>query len=236
MARFLSQNTMRVLGAQRPLDPSKTVLLMAGFSFCFLLPSAFVAGFGLPLPRSTTSYPYAPQAASRSSTQQSSIYAVVDPHNLLAMSELPSISMAEAITAESWRQYVPLAVSSFVILDILLGSPFVNLLMKPLRDATEQQEASSSKGSSPRGGMKVPMVNSDDVLKSKRKERIDSDKVAQAAIDRARNTLELRSFLESRKSDWDRMEEMKKSLDKEMQNLDEELEAKQKAFDTRKEQ
>jgi len=45
--------------------------------------------------------------------------------------------------------------------------------------------------------------------------------------------LELRNYLDSRKSDWDKMEEMKKGLDQSMQKLDDELDAKQRAFDSR---
>lgn len=141
-------------------------------------------------------------------------------------SVLISTDEAGAITsaASSWRQYVPLAVSSFVILDILLGSPFVNMIMKPMRDA--------SMGGGPSGAVRNNM-SARDREDMKKKERIDTDKVAQDAIDRAQNALELRNYLESRKSDWDRMEEMKKSIDQNMKKLDDDLEAKQRAFESR---
>jgi predicted HicB family RNase H-like nuclease len=52
------------------------------------------------------------------------------------------------------------------------------------------------------------------------KERIDSEKVAQEAIDKARNSLELREFLDQQK---DPIEEARKALDKQMADLDEAL-------------
>ena len=55
------------------------------------------------------------------------------------------------------------------------------------------------------------------------KERIDSEQVAQEALDRARNSLELREFLDQQK---DPIEEAQKALDKQMADLDETLEKK----------
>ena len=68
---------------------------------------------------------------------------------------------------------------------------------------------------------------------SKSKERIDTDKVARAAIDRAQNALELRNYLDARKTDWDRMEDLKRNLDRDMQNLDEDLRKRQQSLDER---
>lgn len=55
------------------------------------------------------------------------------------------------------------------------------------------------------------------------KERIDSEKVAQEALDKARNSLELREFLDQQK---DPIEEARKALDKQMADLDETLDKK----------
>ena len=109
---------------------------------------------------------------------------------------------------ESWRQYVPLAVSGFVIVDILLGSPFVNAVMRKAQPEDEQVK--------------------DQPTSTNPKERIDSMAFAQAALDKAEATKELRQFLESSKTDWDRMEEMRKKMDSDMSSLDRKLAEKKK--------
>jgi hypothetical protein len=123
------------------------------------------------------------------------------------------------VSVESWRQYVPLVVTGVVILDILLGSPLANMALAPLRGALDDSQSGDGNGKA---------SNSE-----KSKERIDSEQVAKAALDRAQNVKELRNMLEKQKTDWDRMEDLKRSLDKEMQNLDEELAARQKSIDQR---
>jgi hypothetical protein len=169
------------------------------------------------------------------------------------------------VSYQEWRQYVSLAIVAGVLVDILLGSPLANALLKPLRDAQEQPpEDGDSEKSGKRG-----LSNTE-----RSKERIDTEKFAQAAIDRyvyppslygrvreavslsflltlfahwfallcsalsffnrANNALELKKYLENRKTDWDRMEEMKRNLDKSMQDLDEDLETRQKLLDERK--
>jgi hypothetical protein len=55
------------------------------------------------------------------------------------------------------------------------------------------------------------------------KERVDSEQVAKAALDKARNTLELRDYLDKQKTDWDRMEEMRKKMDRQVVELDQNL-------------
>jgi hypothetical protein len=122
------------------------------------------------------------------------------------------------VSAEEWRQYVSLGIVAAVIVDIVLGSPIANLALKPLRDAQEQlqqEEESNTKKA------------------SRSKERIDTDKVAQEAIVRAQNALELRNYLESRKTDWDRMEDLKRNLDRDLQTLDEDLRKRQQSLDER---
>jgi hypothetical protein len=88
-----------------------------------------------------------------------------------------------------WRQYVPLAVSVAVILDIVLGSPLANAVTSRLRpSATEDAEERRSN-------------NRETISQQRRssKERIDSQKVAQEAIQKAQFTLELRSMLEAQR-------------------------------------
>ena len=87
---------------------------------------------------------------------------------------------------DEWRQYVPLAVSAAVLLDILLGSPLANGVAQRLRSSATTE---TTKENRPR----VP----DQLTMSK--ERIDSQKVAQEAIQKAQYTLELRAMLEAQR-------------------------------------
>jgi hypothetical protein len=124
---------------------------------------------------------------------------------------------------ETWRQYVPLIVAVAVIIDILLGSPLANMALKPMRGdlegGEEDDKAAGKKG-----------------LVNRSRERVDTEGVAKAAIDRAQNALELRRFLDERKTDWDRMEDMKRKLDSEMQDLDEDLAAREESLAKRRDQ
>jgi len=52
------------------------------------------------------------------------------------------------------------------------------------------------------------------------KERVDSEAIAQAAIDKAMNTLELKRFLEENKTDEQRYEEVRKKIERQMDDLD----------------
>jgi len=124
------------------------------------------------------------------------------------------------VSAESWRQYVPLVVSVGIIIDILLGNPLANSVLKPMRPEGDDDS---------KGG--------DDDKKNDgkpSKARIDAELVAQQALDRANNMVELKNFLEERKTDYDRMEELKRKLDASMQDLDEDMEARQKEIDERR--
>jgi hypothetical protein len=123
------------------------------------------------------------------------------------------------IAAEEWRQYVSLAIVAGVLIDILMGSPLANGVLKPLRDA---QEVLTKEGDGDERNRSSARALS--------KERIDTDKVAQEAIDKAQNALELKRYLESRKTDWDRMEDLKRNLDKTMQELDNDLKAREESL------
>jgi len=134
---------------------------------------------------------------------------------------LSSSSFSSLILAdESWRQYVSLLLIGGVLIDILLGSPLANMALKPLRGDDQEQEESNNK--------KNKNKNQETINRSR--ERIDSDAVAKAAIERAQNALELRRFLDEQKTDWDRMEEMKRKLDAEMQELDADLKAREESL------
>lgn len=134
-------------------------------------------------------------------------------------------SLALAAGSEGWRQYVPLVVSCGVIVDILLGSPIANQMLAPMRRAsTKSAEETNVEnggesisfrgvfGSDGRKIVKSPIKDS--------KERIDSVEVAEAALNRARNSLELRKFLEENKTDQDRYAEIRKKIDSQMRDFD----------------
>jgi len=130
------------------------------------------------------------------------------------MAMLPEPEFSSLVIADqSWRQYVSLGVIAIVLIDIVLGSPLANTVLKPLKAEIEAEEAQE---------------------KSKNtRERIDSEAVAREALDKAQGAVELRRYLEESKTDWDRMEELKKKLDAEMVGLDADLKRRQASIDSR---
>jgi len=137
------------------------------------------------------------------------------------LTDLPSSSIL--LAEESWRQYVPLAVSVLVIFDILLGSPLLNLIVAPMKRQAEGDSTDTKDGMFGATSQKQPRVNP--------KERIDSEQVAQQALDKARNSLELRQYLDAQKTDWDRMEEIRKKMDQDMADLDKTLAEKRQQLE-----
>ena len=159
--------------------------------------------------------------------------ASIDNINLNLVPEISSFdsSLVLSETSESWRQYVPLVVSVGVIIDILLGSPLANLALGPMRRASEKgatgdsaQDGSDNGGG---GGSLFSAFGGDNaggrVVVDKSKERVDSEAIAQAALDKAMGTLELRRFLEENKTDEQRYEEVRKKIDSQMDELDESM-------------
>jgi len=114
-------------------------------------------------------------------------------------------------SVESWRQYVPLGVSVVVIIDILLGSPLANLALAPMKRASEE----GSGGDAGKGGG-GSLFSAEDKALSRSKERVDTEAIAQATLDKAINTLELRRFLEENKTDEQRFEDMRKKIDRQI--------------------
>lgn len=126
---------------------------------------------------------------------------------LQLFSEEQSAALILAET-ESWRQYVPLVVSVGVIADILLGSPLANLALAPMRRAADGDEGEvDTEGDSGISTNRKSRIN-------KPNERVDTDAIGKAAIEKAKNSMELQKFLEENKSDNDRYEEIRKKLDK----------------------
>jgi hypothetical protein len=55
------------------------------------------------------------------------------------------------------------------------------------------------------------------------KERVDSDALAQAALEKARYSMELRQYLEANKTNEQRYEDMRKQIEKQTQELEDNL-------------
>lgn len=117
---------------------------------------------------------------------------------------------------EEWRQYVLLFVSLGVLLDILLGSPLANMALAPMKRAAESSDNEEGGGSDGSNNAKKPFARNP-------KERVDSGAVGDAALQKARYSMELRRFLEENKTDEQRYEDIRKKID-----------AEAAAFDSRK--
>mmetsp|Transcript_23108 Transcript_23108/g.48342 ORF Transcript_23108/g.48342 Transcript_23108/m.48342 type:complete len:214 (+) Transcript_23108:107-748(+) len=208
--------------------------LLAPVAFCIVAQSAsaFQTNF-LPVTRSSGASP-----------TSLNLVPVAEIHDsiLLPIASTISSSFPSTITVttssiilssegESWRQYVPLAVSCLVIIDILLGSPIANLALEPMRRASEKGATGDNKQSgddtdSSGGSLFSPYTGKSDyssgVESGRGTERVDSNAIAQAALDKAMGTLELKRFLEENKTDEQRYEDVRKKLDQQMRELDEE--------------
>lgn len=120
-----------------------------------------------------------------------------------------------------FRQYAPLVVSLIVILDILLGSPLVNLILVPMRRQAFDESSDD-------------IVKDDDFKRNKSfqstastpmekvGERIDCDQFAQEVIEKARSQQELINYMQSRKSNSDRIMEVKRKFDNQLERFDNE--------------
>jgi predicted RNase H-like nuclease (RuvC/YqgF family) len=108
-------------------------------------------------------------------------------------------------SVESWREYVPLVVSAAVIVDIAMGRPVANAIMKPL-----SQQASSSE-------------NSDTMTKTNPKERVDTERIAKEALDQAYASMELRRYLDENKTEAQRLQEIRQRMDAELRQVDAKL-------------
>jgi hypothetical protein len=140
--------------------------------------------------------------------------------SLVSSAPLPTFLLAES--EESWRQYVPLVVSVAVIIDILLGNPLANMALAPMKRASEKGATGDSDDNttSVGGGRSLFSAMGGGSAVDKSKERVDTEAIAQAALDKARNTLELRNFLEENKTNEQRYEEMRKKIDRQMDEFE----------------
>jgi len=136
------------------------------------------------------------------------------PHQtvLSLVPEVNSFDNSILISTESWRQYVPLVVSILVIIDILLGSPAANLVMKPLRQA--QQDTDDG------GNIDGNLMSMFEQEQKKKRERVDVDEIAQAALEKAQNSKELRDYLERNKSEKDKMDDIRRKIDSQIRDME----------------
>ena len=182
----------------------------------------------------TITYISSIRSSSKLNTMMPEIY-----DNMQSQLSQPHTSTATAVTSillsedvESWRQYVPLVVSVAVIIDILLGSPLANMALAPMKRASEKGATGDSDGdgsSSGGGGGGGSLFSAcggssdgggEDKAASRSKERVDSEAIAQAALDKAMGTLELKRFLEENKTDEQRYEDVRKKIDQQLMELD----------------
>jgi hypothetical protein len=117
--------------------------------------------------------------------------------------DIDAESVVEVATeaSSSWRQYVPLVVSGVVIIDILLGSPLANAVLSRVRPPSSDTDT------------KDTVSRNSNSNENRSAERIDSNKVAQEALQRAQYTLELRQFLQDRQSDADVYRDKQRQLE-----------------------
>jgi hypothetical protein len=151
-------------------------------------------------------------------------------------------SLILASEGESWRQYIPLVVSIGVIVDILLGSPLANGIIRQLNKDQIENEQDGEKGDNVAppssannfmdlvsGSKNRKQIRNSDAGNTQ--ERVDSEKIAAEAISKARNTLELRNYLERNKTDWDRMQDMKRKFDQQTYEIDQKLEERRRELE-----
>jgi hypothetical protein len=119
------------------------------------------------------------------------------------------VSASEEITG--LRQYVPLVVSLLVIIDIALGRPLANSILAPLQGVKDEL--------------------SQEPQEKNLKERVDTNAIAQEALDQARTMMELKEYLDTNKTDAQKLQELRDKMDKDMQQVDQVLQARQEKLD-----
>mmetsp|Transcript_27143 Transcript_27143/g.40094 ORF Transcript_27143/g.40094 Transcript_27143/m.40094 type:complete len:195 (-) Transcript_27143:27-611(-) len=126
-----------------------------------------------------------------------------------------SMLISDGDVSGGWRQYVGLGVSLFVIVDIVLGNPFANAILAPIKDQAEEGQ----KGG---GG---------EQSKRRRAERVNSEKIAREAIEQASFAKELRQYLAENKTDQQKIEEMRAEMDSNFKKVDRDLRERQEKLE-----
>jgi hypothetical protein len=129
-----------------------------------------------------------------------------------AVVQATSEAASASSSPSSWRQYVPLVVSGGVLTDIVLGSPVANKVMSGMRPPAE--------GETVDGDSKASSKTKVDPVAQKKQERVDTQAYARAALNKAENTLSLRKYLDENKSETEKMNDLKRIMDKQMEELD----------------
>jgi hypothetical protein len=161
-----------------------------------------------------------PHSSLLSSTTSLSLHGGIDSDLSQAlMSPSSSIMLCQE---DSWRQYVSVVVIGLVLIDVLLGSPFAKSLLNKARPENMSDEVDGNNRPSALGSSRESTPNPARGRASSysRKPRIDVDGYAKAALERAEGVAQLREYLDAQKTDWDRMEDMKRQMDQKMQELD----------------
>ena len=114
------------------------------------------------------------------------------------------VASSDSGASQEWRQYFVLAVILGVLLDILLGSPLANAALSPIRGAAEVDEISREEEQND--------------SQSQNTARVDTDAIVQDALDKATGIRELNDYLEKNKTDKQRIEELARKIDKQLED------------------
>jgi hypothetical protein len=141
-----------------------------------------------------------------------------------AVGNVDDAATFQAVTSpgSSWRQYVPLVVTTFVLLDIVLGSPAANSVLKIVQkrvDEQDQQESSNSSLTAASSSLQQQQPQS--------KPRVNVDALVEQAMAKAENAQSLRAYLDSRKTDQDRMREIRRQQDQQLMKLNQKQQQQQ---------
>lgn len=116
-------------------------------------------------------------------------------------------------SSSSWRQYVPLIVILGVLFDIVLGSPLANNVLSfaanPDNNVTDNNDDDDDDGT---------YSNNSAVKQKNMKERVDTEAIARAAYEQAVNMRDLNEYLEKNKTDKQRMEDLMKKIDRQLED------------------
>jgi len=134
---------------------------------------------------------------------------------LVAEAVVVAETTTAAASAATWKQYLSLGVILIVVLDIILGSPLLNMVTAPLkRKILLEEDSTSSTTTSNMGDYQSRLGTT--TRWDKGKERVDTEAIAQEALDKANSAIGLRDYLERNKTDKDRMEQLKREIDRKL--------------------
>lgn len=134
---------------------------------------------------------------------------------LVAEAVVVAETTTAAASAATWKQYLSLGVILIVVLDIVLGSPLLNMVTAPLkRKILLEEDSTSSTTTSNMGDYQSRLGTT--TRWDKGKERVDTEAIAKEALDKANSAIGLRDYLERNKTDKDRMEQLQREIDRKL--------------------